>query len=67
MGEDHDPIIAALRELVEALDRRVPRVERVGEGQIARDAAKLRNDAVTRIGELEGGGDRPVRKKGRGK
>jgi hypothetical protein len=57
MGEDRDRIIAALRELVEALDRRVPRVESVGEIQIARDAAKLRIDAMTRIGELKGGGD----------
>jgi hypothetical protein len=45
-------VIAALRELIEALDRRVPRVERAGEAQIARDAAALRQEAVNRIEEL---------------
>jgi hypothetical protein len=42
-----------LRELVEALDRRVPHVERVGEATIARDAAALRKKALKRIAELE--------------
>lgn len=45
-------IVAALRELIAALDRRVPHVERVGEIQIARDAAILRREAVRRIEEL---------------
>jgi len=45
-------IVAALRELIEALDSRVPRVERAGEAQIARDAAALRQEAVRRIEEL---------------
>jgi hypothetical protein len=42
-----------LRELVAALDRRVPHVERAGEAQIARDAATLRKQAMKRIAELE--------------
>ena len=45
-------LIATLRELIEALDRRVPHVERAGEAQIARDAAALREVAVKRIEEL---------------
>jgi hypothetical protein len=42
-----------LRELIAALDRRVPHVERAGEAQIARDAAALRKRAMKRIAELE--------------
>jgi hypothetical protein len=42
-----------LRELVEALDRRLPRVERAGEAAVARDAAALREKAMKRILELE--------------
>ena len=42
-----------LRELIAALDRRVPQVQRVGEVAIARAAAALRDDAVRRIEELE--------------
>ena len=41
-----------LEELVEALDRRVPRVEHAGETAIARDAAALRAKAVARLAEL---------------
>ena len=41
-----------LRELVEALDRRVAHVERLGETRIASEAAALRRDAVRRIQEL---------------
>ena len=41
-----------LQELIAALDRRVPRVERVGEASIARDAAALRAKAVKRLAEL---------------
>ena len=44
--------IRELREFVAALDRRVPRVERVGEAEIARDAAALRTRALRRIEEL---------------
>lgn len=43
-----------LEELIAAIDRRVPRVERAGEAAIARDAAKLRARAVARLAELVG-------------
>jgi len=42
-----------LHELIAALDRRVPRVERGGEASIARAAVKLRDDAKTRVADLE--------------
>jgi len=42
-----------LHELIAALDRRVPRVERVGEVSIAREAVALRNKALQRIAILE--------------
>ena len=42
-----------LRELVAALDRRVPHCERAGEVDIVRDAAALRDKAMKRIAELE--------------
>ena len=41
-----------LEELIAALDRRVPRVERAGEAAIARDAAALREKAVQRLAQL---------------
>ena len=41
-----------LEELIEALDRRLPRVERAGEAAIARDAAALRAKAVARLQEI---------------
>lgn len=43
----------ALSELIEALDRRIPHVERAGEASIARDAAALKKKALKRIAELE--------------
>ena len=45
--------VRELTELVAALDRRVPQVERVGELAIARAAAALRTEALRRIDELE--------------
>jgi len=42
----------ALEELMAALERRVPRVERAGEAAIARDAAALRAKAIERLAEL---------------
>jgi hypothetical protein len=42
-----------LRELIAALDRRVPHIERSGEAVIARDAARLREQAIKRLAELE--------------
>ena len=44
--------IGMLRDLVDALDRRVPRAERAGETSIALEAAALRTAALTRIEEL---------------
>ena len=46
-------LVHDLRELIAALDRRVPRLEREGESAIARDAPGLRCAAVQRICELE--------------
>ena len=47
-----EEVVRELRELIEALDRRVPRVEQVGEDAIARDAATLRATAVNRLAEI---------------
>jgi hypothetical protein len=44
--------IGMLRDLVDALDRRVPRAERAGETRIASEAAALRTAALNRIEEL---------------
>ena len=46
-------LVQDLRELVAALDRRVPRFERDGERAIVRDAAALKAEALKRIAELE--------------
>jgi hypothetical protein len=43
-----------LEELIAALDRRVPHVERAGEAEIAQEAASLRAKAVRRLEELTG-------------
>ena len=48
-----ETLIDDLRELVAALDRRVPRLEREGELAIARDAARLKSEALRRIADLE--------------
>jgi hypothetical protein len=45
-------ITRELEELIAALDRRVPRVERAGEAAIAREAAALREKAICRLAEL---------------
>jgi hypothetical protein len=47
-----DRVVLALRELLDALDRRVAHVERLGETRIAREAAGLRKEALRRIEEL---------------
>ena len=47
-------LVHDLRELIAALDRRVPRIERKGEQAIVRDAQGLRRAALKQIGELEG-------------
>ena len=46
-------LVEDLRELIAALDRRVPRLERAGEISIARDARRLRDEAVARLATLE--------------
>jgi hypothetical protein len=45
--------MVALREIIDALDRRGPQVERAGEMRIAQDALTLRRQAVARLEELE--------------
>lgn len=45
-----------LRQLIDALNRRVPHIERVGEAKIARDAAELMEKALKRLNELEKSG-----------
>ena len=45
--------VRELLELIAALDRRVPHVERVGEISIARAASALKLEALKRIEELE--------------
>jgi hypothetical protein len=51
--EDRTLVLQHLRELIAALDRRVPRIERDGEIAIARIATALREQALARIAELE--------------
>ena len=46
-------LIAQLRELIRALDSRVPQLEREGERQIADEAAALKRKAAERLAELE--------------
>ena len=50
---DAKRVLHDLRELIAALDRRVPHIERSGGIDIARDAASLREKALARIAELE--------------
>jgi propanediol dehydratase small subunit len=52
MAVSANELESVLEELIAALDRRVPRVERAGEAGIARDAAVLRAKAVERLAEL---------------
>ena len=52
MGTDLHTL-AALRELVRAIDRRLPHLERESESRIATDARLLRHQAVTRIEERQ--------------
>ena len=57
-GSAEDVVVSALdltrelEEFIAALDRRLPRVERVSEAAIARDAAALRAKALDRLAEL---------------
>jgi len=52
-GNSRAKSVRVLRELIAALDRRVPHVERVGEASIAQAAAVLKSEALKRIEELE--------------
>jgi hypothetical protein len=45
--------IRQLRELIAALDQRVPHIERIGEADIASDAAALKQRAEDRLRKLE--------------
>jgi hypothetical protein len=49
-------MLADLYHLIEALDKRVPRLERLGEAQIAHEAADLRERAMSLILRIEGSG-----------
>ena len=46
-------LVRDLRELIAALDRRMPRIERESEYAIARDAQGLKRAALRRMGELD--------------
>lgn len=46
-------LLRALRELIAALDRRMPQAHRASEASIARDSAALKARATKRIDELE--------------
>jgi hypothetical protein len=46
-------VLADLRRLIEALDARVPQLKRVGEAQIAHEAADLRERALAMIRRIE--------------
>ena len=46
-------LLRALQELVQALDRRIPHIERAGEAKIAADARRLRAEASARIAVLQ--------------
>ena len=45
-------LLITLEELVEALDRRIPQIERIGEADITADASRLRASALQRIALL---------------
>ena len=49
---DRTQRIHDLRQLVQALDRRVPHFEREGEASIAREAADLKRKAIERLRAL---------------
>ena len=52
MAVNRPELARLLKEVIAALDRRVPHVERAGEATIAREAAALRAKAVCRLAEL---------------
>ncbi len=46
-------MVGDLQHLIEAIDRRAPHLERIGEAAIARDAADLRRRAVALMRAIE--------------
>jgi len=52
-NDERTQLIDRLRELIDALDARVPHLEREGEMQIAGDAAALKAKALERIARLK--------------
>ena len=46
-------VAAQLAELIAAIDRRLPQVQRAGEASIANAAVRLRLEAVKRLNEIE--------------
>lgn len=50
---DPRSVIRDLNELIDAIDRRLPQVQRSGEAAIANAAMRLRIEARARIAELE--------------
>jgi hypothetical protein len=50
---DRKRAVRNLRQLIDALNQRVPHIERAGEAKIARDAADLMDKALKRLKELE--------------
>jgi len=53
MAMKRSPVVAELLEVIAALDRRLPQLQRAGEAAIAADAAALKTRALKRIEELE--------------
>ena len=53
MNPDTLTVISDLKELIDAIDRRLPQVQRAGEAAIANAAMRLRIEARNRIIELE--------------
>lgn len=53
MTNESTRILRELRELITALDRRIPQIQRAGEAAIAREAASLKMKAQERIARLE--------------
>ena len=50
---DHLATIRDLIELIDAIDRRAPQLQRTGESDLAASALRLREQAAARIAELE--------------
>jgi hypothetical protein len=47
-----EKLVRDLTDLIAALDRRVPQIDRLGEVEIATDAAELKRKAQARLDEL---------------